>query len=199
MVSIARPNAVASPRSTRLRGPLIALALLVVGGALAVLVVPRFTSTPARVELDSATGPVSVTGIGSPRPSPVNVTLATPAVAREAVGDGDDVPKSAPADFEELRFTLLGLGFDSIAPGSDVRDAILARPGTYVRYRTEAVKKAFLEAKIRCPLEARPMSEVGGTRLDDLRACLYSAGFDVLYRPPLFRIGARTDEFAVPK
>lgn len=164
---------------------------LIAGIGVAILARPWLRRANDAVVSDEAAEPRRAAS-SAERGSPSVPVAAAANAPREAIGDGDDVPPSVPAEFDELRFVVAGMGLDSLVSGAEVRAAILDRPGTYLRFRSEADRAAFLEARFRAPLEAgMPPEAPPGTRLHPLAGAIEAAGFEVLLRPPLVRVGPR--------
>ena len=146
-------------------------------------------------EPEPAPGPAA--GVPS-APLPVSPAVARPAFEREAVGDGAEVLDAAPRKTVELR-VVKDVGADGNVSGSRLRDVIVSYTGVAIRYRTEAIRAAFLDGAFRVPLTALlPADDPPGAPLLEFVDVIRQAGFDVLFRDPVVVVGARTEPGQAP-
>jgi len=115
-------------------------------------------------------------------------------VAIEAIGDGADVTGPVPEGFGDRRLIVPSATDEGEVAGRELRAALLAHADVRLRFDTEADREAFLASRFVVHAPAYlPRTAPPGVGAADLLEAVRLAGFDVEFRPPLIRIGARRE------
>lgn len=142
-------------------------------------------------------GPVGVPARpGGAPPLPVDSTASNeplPRVEPEAIGDGREWEATDRPPPTLGRRTLTRVAGDGTADGKAIRGVLLSFEGLVVRFRTEADRATFLEARFAVPpLACLPADDPPGAEPHEWVDAIRQAGFDVVWRLPAIVIGARS-------
>lgn len=142
-------------------------------------------------------GPAGVPAApGGPAAVPVDSPAPTgpaPRVEPEAIGDGQEWEVTDRPPPTLGRRTLTRVAGDGTADGKAIRGVLLSFEGLVVRFRTEADRVAFLEARFAVPPLARlPADDPPGAEPHEWVDAIRQAGFDVVWRLPAIVVGARS-------
>lgn len=149
-------------------------------------------------------GPTPVdTGEGPPTPRtpspPREVAVAAAPPPREAIASADDARIPVPTDWPGgLRIQFPDVPPSLEVTGEKVRDALMATPGLHLRWSSEAVRDAFLKAKVKLPAQliAAPPDappEARGAPMPMIVGSIEQAGFSARLDPPVLRISEKKD------
>jgi hypothetical protein len=141
--------------------------------------------------------PVGDTEPLPPRPPSTHREITLPTVApppKEAVASADDARIPVPTDWPPaLRIQVPDVPESLEVTGEKMRDALTATPMLYVRWGSEAVRVAFLKAKVKLPphLRVTPAGappEARGAPVAMILGAIEQAGFSARLEPPVLRI-----------
>jgi hypothetical protein len=109
---------------------------------------------------------------------------------REAVAAEGERRIPVPEDWSAaLRIQVPDVPESLEVTGEKLRDALLATRNLYVRWSSDAVRDAFLKAKVRLSPEVRmPPGEPRGAPITMVVASITQAGFSAELDPPVLRI-----------
>ena len=176
---------------SRRRSP---LALLLVVAALAAVGAGGYWLLRDGARPEEGPAPVSGPDDEIPRMAPAMGAPQVPRpadVPREAIAAADErripVPEDWPAN---LRILVPDAPESLEVTGEKMRDALLATPNVYVRWSSEAVRDAFLKAKVRLSPEVlMPRGQARGSPIMMVVGSITQAGFSAELDPPVLKIG----------
>ena len=124
---------------------------------------------------------------------PREITLAAPP-PKEAVESADDRRIVVPTEWPDgLRVEVPDVPPSLMVRGEKLRDALVATAPLYVRWSSDAVRDAFLKARIKLPphllaLPADAPPEARGVPLATIVGLIERAGYSARLEPPVLRI-----------